>query len=276
MLIDSHCHLEGAKFAADRGAVLQRARQAGVDAVLCIGNGNGPDEVNCALKLKEEFESDSVGGTVPEIHASIGIHPHEARLARPSHYEHMGRLARDPRVIAWGEIGLDYFYDHSPRDLQREVFIKQLDMAREAALPVIIHCRPSEVSPGDAWDDCLGLIERRFAPARLGGVLHCFTGQREHARAALDFGFHISFAGNITFPKAQNIREAAVEAPLDRILVETDAPYLAPVPHRGQRNEPVFVLDTARYIAQLRGIPVEQLGSATSESFYRLFPRARA
>lgn len=271
MLIDSHCHLEGPKFSSDRREVLDRARAAGIDAVLSIGNGNGPDEVDCGLKLIDEFRGQP---GLPAIHASIGIHPHEARLAQPQHYEHMRQLARDPRVIAWGEIGLDYFYDHSPREIQREVFIAQMELAAEAGLPIIIHCRPSNADPNDAWDDCLSLIERRFAASHLGGVLHCFTGQTQHVNAALEFGFLISFAGNVTFPKAQNIRGAAIEVPLDRMLVETDSPYLAPIPHRGQRNEPAFVVETARYIAQLRGITPEDLGAATSANFYRLFRRA--
>src|SRR5438270_3303104 len=139
MLIDSHCHLEGPKFAQDRHDVLIRAASAGVDALLSIGNGNGPDEVDCALKLIDEFSAEP---DVPKLHASIGIHPHEARLARPEHFDHMRQLARDSRVIAWGEIGLDYFYDHSPREAQREVFITQMDLAAEAGLPIIIHCRP--------------------------------------------------------------------------------------------------------------------------------------
>ncbi|HKD90765.1 MAG TPA: TatD family hydrolase [Terriglobales bacterium] len=271
MLIDSHCHLEGPKFAQDRRAVLERARAASVDALLSIGNGNGPDDTDCALRLIEEFTEQP---DLPKIHASIGIHPHEARLARPQHYERMSQLARDPRVIAWGEIGLDYFYDHSPRQVQREVFINQMELAAQAGLPIIIHCRPSEADPKDAWEDCLSLIDRRFASSNLGGVLHCFTGQPEHAQAALGFGFLISFAGNVTFPKAQNIRDAAAQVPLDRMLVETDSPYLAPVPHRGKRNEPAFVAETARYVAQLRGLSPEDLGRATSANFYRLFRRA--
>lgn len=268
MFIDSHCHLEGPKFSSDRREVLERALACGIDALLSIGNGNGPDEVDCALKLIEEFSGQP---SLPKIHASIGIHPHEARLACAEHYQRMQQLARDKRVIAWGEIGLDYFYDHSPREVQREVFITQMELAAEAGLPIIIHCRPSDADTNDAWDDCLSLIERRFAATNLGGVLHCFTGQQQHVIAALSFGFLISFAGNVTFPKAQNIRDAAAQVPLDRMLVETDSPYLAPVPHRGKRNEPAFVEDTAKYIAQLRGIAPEELGRATSANFYRLF-----
>lgn len=276
MLIDSHCHLEGPRFSEDRGEVLRRARAAGINALLSIGNGSGPDDVDCALKLMDQFHGQPgiPQRDIPKIHATIGIHPHEAQLARPEHFERMRELSHDPRVIAWGEIGLDYFYDHSPRDTQRDVFIKQMDLAAEAGLPIIVHCRPSDADPNDAWDDCLSLIEHRFAPSALGGVLHCFTGQQQHVDAALGFGFLISFAGNVTFPKAENIRDAARRVPLDRMLVETDSPYLAPIPHRGKRNEPAFVAETARYIAELRGIAAEELGAATSANFYRLFKRA--
>jgi TatD DNase family protein len=271
MFIDSHCHLEGPKFSQDRRDVLTRARAAGVDSVLSIGNGSGPDDVDCALKLIDEFKP---AADLPKIHASIGIHPHEAQLARPEHFQRMRELARDPRVIAWGEIGLDYFYDHSPREVQREIFLAQMELAAEAHLPIIIHCRPSDADPNDAWDDCLSLIDRRFAATGLGGVLHCFTGQQQHVDAAVGFGFLISFAGNVTFPKAQNIRDAAVQVPIDRMLVETDSPYLAPIPHRGKRNEPAFVAETARYIAQLRGMAAAEVGVATTANFYRLFQRA--
>ena len=252
-------------------AVLQRARQAGVDALLTIGNGNGPEEVDCAIKLRSQFAGQD---GIPQIYASLGIHPHEARLARPEHYERMRELARNESIVAWGEIGLDYFYDHSPRDLQREVFVSQMQFAIEARLPIIIHCRPSNADSNDAWDDCISLIERRFASSGLGGVLHCFTGTWQHAEAALRFGFLLSFAGNVTFPRAANIREAAEKVPHNRLLIETDSPYLAPLPHRGERNEPAFVADTARFVAERRGISPDELGRATTANFYRLFSRA--
>ena len=182
----------------------------------------------------------------------------------------MQALARNPNVIAWGEIGLDYFYDHSPREVQRSVFLKQLEMARAARLPVVIHCRPSANSQ-NAWDECLAILTEQWAPSGLGGVLHCFTGLKEHARQALDMGFMVSFAGNVTFPKAQNIRQAAQELPLERILIETDSPFLAPVPYRGKRNEPAFVGEVARQIGEVRGITTEEVGIQTAHNFYRLF-----
>jgi TatD DNase family protein len=183
----------------------------------------------------------------------------------------MGSLAQNYRVIAWGEIGLDYFYDHSPRDVQRTVFLQQLEMARGAQLPIIIHCRPSDTDPEDAWQDLFDLLGKRWASTGLGGVLHCFTGTVEHARAAMEMGFMISFAGNVSFPKAQTIRDAARQVPLDRMLIETDSPYLAPVPHRGKRNEPAFVREVARVIAELRGIAAEQVATSTTNNFYEFF-----
>ena len=192
----------------------------------------------------------------------------------------MLQWARHPKVIVWGEIGLDYFYDHSPREVQKAVFRQQMELARAAKLPIIIHCRPSDNSE-NAWDDCLSMIAEHWSAEHgtaehglssgLGGVLHCFTGSVEHARRALDMGFMISFAGNITFPKAQSIREAAQMVPLDRMLIETDSPYLAPIPYRGQRNEPAFVTEVARQIGELRGLPAEEIGSQTAQNFCKFF-----
>ncbi len=261
MLVDSHAHLEMPQFDADQDAVLRRAREAGVETVVAIGSGTGPGSLDCGIKLAEQHDW---------IFATIGIHPHEARLAAEADYAELQRLARHPKVIAWGEIGLDYYYDHSPREVQRAVFIRQMEMARVAKLPIVIHCRPSENSE-NAWVECLELIHEHWAPSGLGGILHCFTGSVEHARAALDIGFMISFAGNITFPKAQNIRDAARIVPLDRMLIETDSPFLAPMPHRGKRNEPAFVREVARQVGELRGISTEEVGLRTAENFRRFF-----
>ena len=191
-------------------------------------------------------------------------------MAKPEDFEELQRLAADAKVIAWGEIGLDYFYDHSPRDVQQRVFLQQMELAREAKLPIIIHCRPSDNSE-NAWDDVLRMIRENWASSGLGGVLHCFTGSVDHARSALDLGFMLSFAGNITYPKAQNIRDAASMAPLDRMFIETDSPYLAPVPHRSKRNEPAFVVEVARRIGELRGLSIEEVGRQTTQNFYRFF-----
>jgi TatD DNase family protein len=261
MLVDSHAHLEGPRFDADRAEMLERARAAGVTAILAIGSGTGPGTLDCAIRIAEQHDW---------VYASIGIHPHEANLAGEADYQELESLARHQRVIGFGEIGLDYYYDHSPRDVQQQVFIRQMEIARAAKLPIIIHCRPSANSE-NAWDDTLQLIREHWSCSGFGGVLHCFTGERKHAAAALDMGFMISFAGNVTFPKADNIREAAVSVPLDRMLVETDSPFLAPIPYRGKRNEPAFVAQTATKIAELRGKSAEEIGQVTATNFFRFF-----
>ena len=263
MYTDSHCHLENKRFDADRADVFARAQQAGVTTMLAIGNGDGPGTgtLDCAIKLAHQHEG---------VYATVGIHPHEAALASQADFDELERLARDPKVIAWGEIGLDYYYDHSPRDVQQHVFLQQMAMARAARLPIVIHCRPSDNSD-NAWDDVLRFIREHWAGSGLAGVLHCFTGTVEHARAALDLGFILSFAGNITYPKAQNIRDAAVMVPPDRIFIETDSPYLAPIPHRGKRNEPAFVIEVARKIGELRGLAPEAVGQQTTANFERFF-----
>jgi TatD DNase family protein len=250
------------QFDADRDAVIERARAAGVTTILAIGSGTGPGSLDCAIDLADRFDW---------VYATIGIHPHEAKLASEADFIELEQLSHSQKVIAWGEIGLDYYYDHSPRDVQKQVFVRQMEMAKAAKLPIVIHCRPSENSE-NAWDDTLSMIADHWATTALGGILHCFTGSLQHAQAAIEMGFLISFSGNVTFPKAVNIREAAQELPLDRILIETDSPFLAPVPHRGKRNEPSLVVKVADKIAEIRGIPVEEVARATSENFFRFFP----
>jgi TatD DNase family protein len=261
VFVDSHAHLDGKQFGSDREQVIARAQEAGITAMVAIGNGDGPPTLDAGVQLADKY---------PFMYATVGIHPHEARLASQDAYAEMERLARHPKVIAWGEIGLDYYYDHSPRVMQQEVFIRQMELAAPAKLPIVIHCRPSEGSD-DAWDDCLRLIAERWAGKGIGGILHCFTGKWPQASRALDMGFMISFAGNLTFPKAQQIRDAALEVPFDRILIETDCPYLAPVPHRGKRNEPAFVKQTAAKLGELRGVSMEEIGEQTSRNFYKFF-----
>ena len=253
------------QFDADRETMLARAHDAGIDTVIAIGSGTGPGSLDCAIQLASREKS-----AEPRIYATVGIHPHEAKLATAADFDELATLARDPKVIAWGEIGLDYFYDHSPREVQRSVFLKQLELARAAKLPTVIHCRPSADSQ-NAWDECLAILAEQWASSGLGGVLHCFTGLMQHARKALDLGFMISFAGNVTFPKAQNIRDAARELPLDRMFIETDSPFLAPVPHRGKRNEPAFVTEVARQIGELRGLATDEVAFQTAQNVYRFF-----
>jgi TatD DNase family protein len=252
MLVDSHAHIDDARFNDDRDAVLQRAWDAGVRKILTIGNGGGPDEMGCGIPFAEKHDW---------IYTSVGIHPHDASKVEERHYALMEQTARHPRVIAIGETGLDYYYDNSPRDIQREVFHRQLALAKKLDLPVIIHTR-------DADDDTITLL-KTVAPSR--GVIHCFTSGDKLADFVLDLGFHVSFSGIVTFPKAEVLAEVARRVPADRILVETDCPYLAPVPHRGKRNEPSFVADTARFIAELRGVSDEALQTQTSANFDRLF-----
>lgn len=265
MYIDSHAHLDGTTFESDREQVLERARAAGLERILSIGSGTGPGTLDCAIHVAEQYDW---------IFATIGIHPHEARLAGEADYTEMAHLASNRKVIAWGEIGLDYFYDHSPREIQKAVFRRQMEQARSARLPIVIHCRPSNNSE-NAWDDTIEMLREHWASSGLGGILHCFTGQWKHGKAAMEMGFYLSFAGNVTFPKLENIRTAAANAPLDRILIETDSPFLAPVPHRGKRNEPAFVVNTAEAVGQLRGLSKDEVGRITAENFYSLFPRTR-
>jgi TatD DNase family protein len=254
-LIDSHAHIDAPQFAEDREAMLGRARVAGVSALLAIGTGPGPEKLDAALPFAEAHDW---------IYTTVGIHPHEAREVTEAHLDELARLAKHPRVIAWGEIGLDYFYDHSPRDVQERVFRDQMALAREARLPIIIHCR-------DAWADCLKLLEEVWRPAGLGGILHCFTSTLEDARRGLDLGFLISFAGNSTYPKTQNLRDVAKALPLENILIETDSPYLAPQAYRGKRNEPAYVADVARTLASVRDLPAEEFAARTAGNFRRFF-----
>jgi TatD DNase family protein len=261
MFLDSHAHLDGSQFASDREATIQRAYDAGVRALLAIGNGDGPDDLACDIPFAERY---------PWIYASAGVHPHEARLLTPAHLVTMERLARHPKVIAIGEIGLDYWYDYSPRDVQQRVFRQQLELAAAVKLPILIHCRPSQNSD-NAWDDLLAILREHWPPTGLSGVMHCFTGNLPQAQASLDLGFTLSFAGNISYPKAQNIRDAAAMVPLDRFFLETDCPYLAPIPYRGKRNEPAFVVETSRHFAQLRDLTPEAAGELALENFRRFF-----
>lgn len=251
-VVDSHCHLDDPRFDADRDAVIARARAAGVSAMLAVGTGQGPPDLLAGIRLAEAY---------PFLHASVGVHPHDAAKALPATFDQLRELLRHPEVVAMGEIGLDYHYDFSPREVQREVFRRQVALAVEAAMPVIIHTR-------EAWEDTMAILREQGAG---NGVMHCFSGGPEAAREALEHGFHLGFAGVITFPKAEGIREAARLCPDDRLLVETDAPYLAPVPHRGKRNEPAFVLDTLHRLAGLRGADPQRLGEITTANFRRLF-----
>jgi TatD DNase family protein len=267
LLIDSHAHLDSPRYDEDRDALLVRAWQAGVRTVLSIGIGDGPDTMHRALELSREYAGKQ---ETPRIFASAGVHPHEAQLCDEAALSKLNNLLQDPEVIACGEIGLDYFYDHSPRETQKIIFRQQMEIAATHKKPIIIHCRPSD-NGTNAWDDTLELIETEWVAKGLGGILHCFTGEWDHARRAMDCGFLISFAGNITFPKAQPIRDVAMQVPFDRMLVETDAPFLAPMPNRGKRNEPAWVAGVAEKLAEIRNVSADEVASYTTENFHRFF-----
>jgi TatD DNase family protein len=254
-LIDSHAHVDDPQFDGDREAMLERARAAGVTTLLAIGNGPGPEKLDAALPFAENYDW---------IYTTVGIHPHEAKDVTAAHMDELARLAKHPKVIAWGEIGLDYFYDHSPRETQGKVFREQMELAAQAKLPIVIHCR-------DAWADCLRMMEEIWRPTGLGGILHCFTGALEDALRGVEMGFLISFAGNSTYPKTQNLRDVAKVLPLENILIETDCPYLAPPPYRGKRNEPAYVAEVARTLASVRDLPADEFAARTAGNFRRFF-----
>ncbi len=243
-LVDSHCHLDDEKFDSDREQVMERARAAGVEMMMAIGTGS---ELDVAIRQAERY---------PFVYATIGVHPHDASKATAETFAQLRDLASHPKVLAVGEIGLDYHYDFSPRDVQQSVFERQLEIAAEFAKPIVIHTR-------EAWEDTLS----RVTALPHGGIMHCFTGGREQAAQALELGFHLSFGGVLTFPKAEELRQAARIVPEERLLVETDCPYLAPVPHRGKRNEPAYVVDTARRLAEVRGVTLQAIAECTTRNF---------
>ena len=257
MFVDSHAHIDGEDFDIDRDDVVERARNAGVLAILNVGTGDPHSGTfERAVQLAEQYEY---------IYAALGVHPHDARLfdeAAASRIQSL--IASCSRVIAWGEIGLDYHYDHSPRDVQREVFAEQLRLARRAKLPVIIHTRAAD-------EDTAAILRNAAAEPGFKGIMHCFGGGPELLKTALDLDFLISFAGNVTFKKAEELRAAASNVPLDRLLIETDCPFLTPVPFRGRRNEPARVLEVARALAELHGTTTEAIGMQTTENFQRFF-----
>ena len=254
-LIDSHCHLDSPQFDADREAVIERALAAGVERMVAIGSGDGPPDLEAGVRLADRH---------PCLYATVGVHPHDASKASPATYPRLAELLKHPKVIALGEIGLDYHYDHSPRQVQRAVFLEQMRVARDARKPIVIHTR-------EAWQDTLLLLEEHWKPSGLPGIMHCFSGGPSQAERCLAAGFYLSFGGIVTFPNAREVQEAARLAPPDRILIETDAPYLAPVPHRGKRNEPALVAETARRIAELRSVGLDEIAQRTTANFSRLF-----
>jgi len=283
MLIDSHAHLDSERYNDDRGTMLTNAWNAGVREILSIGIGDGPHEMHRALEIAHEFAGKP---ETPIIYASAGIHPQEAHQVDTAALAKLAELANDPKCIAIGEIGLDYYHVENPGvATQKQAFIAQMQVAAAAKLPILLHIRTSELATpeakskygtADAWADTLELLHAHWRPTGLGGVMHCFSGNIEEAKKSLELGFLLSFAGNLTYPKAVGIRDAAIFAPLESILVETDAPFLAPIPNRGQRNEPAWVAYTAAYLAEIRKTTPEAIAEATTANFHRLFSRSKA
>jgi TatD DNase family protein len=257
MFVDSHAHIDGEEYDNDRAEVVERARAAGVRAILNVGTGDPQSgSLERAVEVAEKYEG---------VYAAIGVHPHDARLFNEVAAQRIEALVKESaRVIAWGEIGLDYHYDHSPREVQREVFAWQLRLARRAGLPVIIHSRAAD-------EDTVNILRDEWTEAAQGGVMHCFGGSLWMMEQVLALGFMISFAGNVTFKKAEDLREAARRVPVERLLIETDCPYLTPVPFRGRRNEPALVIEVARFLADIREITTEELGRLTTGNFTRFF-----
>ena len=267
MLIDSHAHLDSERYADDREAMLRRAWEAGVGTVLSIGIGEQAAGMDGALAICRQFNGQP---EMPRLYASAGVYPHNTPEIDDAVLVKLDSLLAEPEVIACGEIGLDYYHEGAPHPAQREGLIRQLEIAAARKRPILIHCRPKD-DMTDAWDDLFAVLEEHWRPSGLGGVMHCFGGGWEQARRSLDLGFLVSFAGNLTYPKAQPLRDVAARLPLDGVLVETDAPWLAPAPHRGKRNEPALVLRTALVLAELLGVHEEEIASATTKNFNRLF-----
>jgi TatD DNase family protein len=270
--VDSHAHLDAAEFDNDREAVIARAQEAGLCFVLLIADLTRPESVKAVIDLAERYAG---------FYWAAGIDPHESAKAREEHFQILVDVARHPKFLAVGEIGLDYYYDY-PRDDQKRVFVRQVELARELKRPIIIHCR-------DAWSDLRQILRplwgrdaRNAAREDSGsrsevpnqartGILHCFTGTAEDAHDLVGLGFYVSFAGNVTYKKADNLRGAARSIPLNRLLSETDCPYLAPSPHRGRRNEPAWVREVTRELARLHGLEEDDMGRHLVENFARLF-----
>jgi TatD DNase family protein len=257
MFIDSHAHIDGPEFDEDRADVVRRAREAGVSYILNIGTGD-PHSGSLQRAI-------AVANTYPHIYAAVGVHPHDAKLFDEAAAALITELIRsNEKVLAWGEIGLDYHYDHSPREAQLEVFRRQLELARALCVPVIIHSRSAD-------DDTVACLRESHAAGWSGGIMHCFGGSERMADQVLELGMLVSFAGNVTFKKAEELRAAARRVPLDRLLIETDCPYLTPIPFRGQRNEPARVVDVANFLAEIYGVPADEIGRRTSANFAAFF-----
>ena len=254
MLIDSHAHIQGKEYAGEAEAVIERARAAGVEIIVAVGGAGDMSSNSEAVRLANAFAN---------VYATVGMHPHDAKDVGADELAVLESLAADSKVVAIGETGLDYYYSHSPHEVQRRVFGQFIQMARETGLPIVVHER-------DAAADSVELL-RAEGGGELRGVIHCFTGDYQAACAYLDLGFYLSFTGIITFKNAHALREVVGKVPLERMLVETDSPYLTPVPHRGKRNEPAYVRFVAETIAQVKGLAAEEVAEATTANVRSLF-----
>ena len=271
MLIDSHAHLDSPRYADDREAMLRRAYEAGIGAILTIGIGEEAAGMDGALAVCREFNPRPESGAgIPRLYASAGVYPHNTHEIDDAVLTQLDSLLAEPEVIACGEIGLDYYHEGTPHEVQRNGLIRQLEIAARRKRPILIHCRPKDGAT-DAWDHLLEILEAHWRPTGLGGIMHCFGADYQQAQRSLDLGFLISFAGNLTYPKAQPLRDVAAQLPLNGLLVETAAPWLAPAAQRGKRNEPAFVAQTASLLAGLLKVDEQEIAAATTANFHRLF-----
>jgi TatD DNase family protein len=271
LLIDSHAHLDSPRYADDREAMLRRAYEAGIGAILTIGIGEEAAGMDGALAVCREFNPRPESGAgIPRLYASAGVYPHNTHEIDDAVLTQLDSLLAEPEVIACGEIGLDYYHEGTPHEVQRNGLIRQLEIAARRKRPILIHCRPKDGAT-DAWDHLLEILEAHWRPTGLGGIMHCFGADYQQAQRSLDLGFLISFAGNLTYPKAQPLRDVAAQLPLNGLLVETDAPWLAPAAQRGKRNEPAFVAQTASLLAGLLKVDEQEIAAATTANFHRLF-----
>lgn len=257
-IIDSHCHIDGKSYDEDREQVIQNALESGVSAMLNVGTGSpNSDSFEKTLELTKKYDF---------IFGAVGIHPHDAKEYDEKAEEKLINITKESKkIIAWGEIGLDFYYDHSPREVQEKVFRRQINIAKDLELPIIIHSR-------DANDETVKILKEECSYNNFrGGIMHCFGGTPEMANELMDIGFLISFAGNVTFKKADNLRDSARVVPLEKLLIETDCPFLTPVPFRGKRNEPARVVETGKFLAEFYGINFEKLAIQTTENFLKFF-----
>jgi TatD DNase family protein len=271
LLIDSHAHLDSPRYTDDREAMLMRAAEAGVGAVLSIGIGENPGEMQQAFELTRAFNAKRATGTnLPKLYASAGVYPHNTYEINDAVLARLDSLLSEPEVIACGEIGLDYYHEGASKAVQRNGLVQQMEVAAARRRPILIHCRGTNEST-DAWDDLFDVLEAHWRPTGLRGIMHCFGAGWEQAKRSIDLGFLVSFAGNLTYPKAQPLRDVAAKLPLESLLVETDAPWLAPAANRGNRNEPAYVAQTAALLAELLGRSTDEVAAATTRNFKILF-----